>query len=144
MDANTRKAIHEQMELAGKLVDKASELLSKTDTLTREIGDNTIVHKLADYTLREQYAKAMVLLYKERQARLSDMRTAHCPYFLDGRVCTEPAATTATLHTYSEWLSIWQRVYDKVHAYRKNLAIQWCYGRNPTEICTAPIRVEIR
>lgn len=44
-------------------------------------------------------------------------------------------------HTPIEWFHIWLNVYLKVNKYRKNLLMQYSYGRNPSFISATPVVV---
>lgn len=128
------KALDKHLELAGDLLEQASVMKTHIDELEKKFVTAAFESKLAFYAMRERYAKSMLLLFKELTKNTHSTNYAHK---VDGER-VEDIEPMYVWHLPSEWVEIWQRVYDKVHKYYKNIRLQYAYNRNPREIKTSP------
>lgn len=134
------EALDTHLELAGKLLDQASVLKDQVDRFERCKAESDFKHKLAMYELRERYANAMAMA-RLMQAFNNDPYMAEQSLTVGGMPIPDTDRTMSVRHTPMEWYLIWSNVYLKVHKYRKNLLMQYSYGRNPSFISATPVVV---
>lgn len=132
------QALDTHLELAGKLLDQASVLKDQVDRFERSKAESDFKHKLAMYELRERYANAMMAL---TQSYSNNPNMAGRPLTVGAITIPDTDKTMSVRHTPIEWFHIWLNVYLKVNKYRKNLIMQYSYGRNPSFISATPVVV---
>lgn len=130
-------------DLAGTLLDQASILKQKVDSIEYDKAVAELNNKVIRIKARENWANAEVRYYR---ALRMDVCCSRCFYDIKGQIfVTKPLEPTLYKGDYKplippscrhpeDWVRIWSCVAEKLHKYRKNLILQYAYGRNPADI----------
>ena len=139
------EALDTHLELAGKLLDQASILKQKVDSVESNKAVAELNNKVIRIKARENWANAEVRYYRA----LKDNKWCAASFYdIKGQIFTKDLKPTLYKGDYKpnippncrhpeDWVRIWSRVADKLHKYRKNLVLQYAYGRNPSQITTS-------
>jgi len=142
-----QETIKRTFELSSTLLDQASILKQKVDSIEHDKAVAELNNKIIRIKARENWANAEVRYYR---ALKGDQWCAASFYDVRGQVFVEkPLPPTLYKGDYKpnippscrhpeDWVRIWSSVAEKLHKYRKNLVLQYVYGRNPAEICSSP------
>jgi len=91
---------------------------------------NEMNDKIIRIKARENWANAEVRAYR---ALKNNVRTAEMAYDVKGKPVVD-VEVNFVLHNPYGWEHIWERVAEKLHKYRKNLVLQYAYGRSPANV----------
>lgn len=130
--------IDRTFELSSTLLDQASILKQKVDSIEHDKAVAELTNKVIRIKARENWANAEVRAYR---ALKNNVATAGMAYDVIGNLVVDVEGKPVVdvkgkfvLHNPYEWEHIWKRVAEKLHKYRKNLVLQYAYGRNPANI----------
>ena len=138
-----QETIERTFELSSTLLDQASILKQKVDSIEYDKAVAELNNKVIRIKARENWANAEVRYYR---ALRMDVCCSRCFYDIKGQIfVTKPLEPTLYKGDYKplippscrhpeDWVRIWSRVAEKLHKYRKNLILQYAYGRNPADI----------
>jgi len=127
---NFTKVLETHLELAAELLDHASILKQKVDSIESDKAVAELNNKLILIKAREKWANAEVRAYR---ALRNNVKTAEMAYDIQGKPVVD-VVVNFSIHIPADWERIWKQVADKLHKYRKNLVLQYAYGQNPSEI----------
>lgn len=125
-----QETIERTFDLAGTLLDQASILKQKVDSIEYDKAVAELNNKVIRIKARENWANAEVRAYR---ALKNNVATAEMAYDVKGKPVVD-VEVKFVLHNPYDWEHIWSRVAEKLHKYRKNLILQYAYGRNPADI----------
>lgn len=129
-----QKTIDRTFELSSTLLDQASILKQKVDSIEYDKAVAELNNKVIRIKARENWANAEVRAYR---ALKNNVATAGMAYDVKGKPVVD-VEVKFVLHNPYDWERIWKRVAEKLHKYRKNLVLQYAYGRNPAHISGSP------
>lgn len=129
-----QKTIDRTFELSSTLLDQASILKQKVDSIEYDKAVAELNNKVIRIKARENWANAEVRAYR---ALKNNVATAGMAYDVKGKPVVD-VEVKFVLHNPYDWERIWERVAEKLHKYRKNLVLQYAYGRNPAHISGSP------
>lgn len=147
-----QETIEQTLELSGELLEQAGLLRQKVDLIESEKAAAELQNKLVRIKIRENWANAEVRYYR---ALKGDQWCAASFYDVKGQVFEEkPLPPTLYKGDYKpnippscrhpeDWEHIWERAAHRLHKYRKNLALQQFYGRNPKNVAVFSPKVII-
>ena len=127
---NFTKILATHLELAAELLDQASILKQKVDSIESDKAVAELNNKVIRIKARENWANAEARAYR---ALRNNVKTAEMAYDIQGKPVVD-VVVNFSIHIPAGWERIWSRVADKLHKYRKNLVLQYVYGRNPANI----------
>lgn len=138
-----QETIDRTFELSSTLLDQASILKQKVDSIEYDKAVAELNNKVIRIKARENWANAEVRAYR---ALKMDVCCSRCFYDIKGQIfVVKPLEPTLYKGDYKphippscrhpeDWVRIWSRVAEKLHKYRTNLILQYAYGRNPSDI----------
>lgn len=129
-----QETIERTFELSSTLLDQASILKQKVDSIEYDKAVAELTDKVIRLKARENWANAEVRAYR---ALNNNVATAEMTYDVKGKPVVD-VEVKFVLHNPYDWERIWGRVAEKLHKYRKNLVLQYAYGRNPANISGSP------
>ena len=129
-----QETIERTFELSSTLLDQASILKQKVDSIEHDKAVAELTNKVIRIKVRENWASAEVRAYR---ALKNNVATAEMAYDVKGKPVVD-VEVKFVLHNPYDWERIWGRVAEKLHKYRKNLVLQYVYGRNPAHISGSP------
>ena len=129
-----QETIERTFELSSTLLDQASILKQKVDSIESDKAVAELTNKVIRIKARENWANAEVRAYR---ALKNNVATAEMAYDVKGKPVVD-VEVKFVLHNPYDWERIWERVAEKLHKYRKNLVLQYAYGRNPANISGSP------
>lgn len=141
-----QETIERTFELSSTLLDQASILKQKVDSIEYDKAVAELTNKVIRIKARENWANAEARYYRALQ---DNKWCAASFYDIKGQIFTKDLPPTLYKGDYKpnippgcrhpeDWVRIWGRVADKLHKYRKNLVLQYAYGRNPANISGSP------
>lgn len=141
-----QETIERTFELSSTLLDQASILKQKVDSIEYDKAVAELTNKVIRIKARENWANAEARYYRALQ---DNKWCAASFYDIKGQIFTKDLPLTLYKGDYKpnippgcrhpeDWVRIWSRVADKLHKYRKNLVLQYAYGRNPANISGSP------
>lgn len=141
-----QETIERTFELSSTLLDQASILKQKVDSIEYDKAVAELTNKVIRIKARENWANAEARYYL---AVKDNKWCAASFYDIKGQIFTKDLPPTLYKGDYKpnippgcrhpeDWVRIWSRVADKLHKYRKNLVLQYAYGRNPANISGSP------
>lgn len=131
---NFKKTIERTFELSSTLLDQAALLKQTVDSIEHDKAVAELTNKVIRIKARENWANAETRAYR---ALKHNEQTVATMYDIHGTPVVD-VVVNYTLHRPYVWETIWNRVANKLHRYRKNLVLQYAFGRNPAEICGSP------
>ena len=138
-----QETIERTFELSSTLLDQASILKQKVDSIEYDKAVAELTNKVIRLKARENWANAEVRYYRALQ---DNKVCADSFYDIKGQIFVEkPLKPTLYKGDYKpnippncrhpeDWVRLWSLVAKKLHKYRKNLVLQYMYGRNPAHI----------
>ena len=137
-----QETIEQTLELSGELLEQAGILRQKVDLIESEKDAAELQNKLVRIKIRENWANAEVRYYRALQ---DNKWCAASFYDIKGQIFTKDLKPTLYKGDYKpnippncrhpeDWIRLWSLVAEKLHKYRKNLALQQFYGRNPKNV----------
>lgn len=141
-----QETIKQTFELSGELLEQASILKQRVDLVESEKAIAELHNKIIRIKARENWANAEARYYL---AVKDNKWCATSFYDIKGQIFTKDGKPTlykgdskshippGCRHP-EDWVRIWSRVAEKLHKYRKNLVLQYVYGRNPANISGSP------
>lgn len=141
-----QETIKQTFELSGELLEQASILKQRVDLVESEKAIAELHNKIIRIKARENWANAEARYYL---AVKDNKWCAASFYDIKGQIFTKDGKPTLYKGDYKphippgcrhpeDWVRIWSRVAEKLHKYRKNLVLQYVYGRNPANISGSP------
>jgi hypothetical protein len=141
-----QETIERTFELSSTLLDQASILKQKVDSIEYDKAVAELNNKVIRIKARENWANAEARYYL---AVKDNKWCAASFYDIKGQIFTNDRKPTLYKGDYKpnihpgcrhpeDWVRIWSRVAEKLHKYRKNLVLQYMYGRNPSHISGSP------
>lgn len=145
-EINFKKMIDRTFDLAGILLDQASSLKQKVDSIEYDKAVAELNNKVIRIKARENWANAEARYYR---AVKDNKWCAASFYNIKGQIFTKNQEPSLYKGDYKpnippgfrhpeDWVRIWSRVANKLHKYRKSLVLQYAFGRNPAEIGGSP------
>ena len=141
-----QETIEQTLELSGELLEQAGILRQKVDLIESEKNAAELQNKLVRIKIRENWANAEVRYYRA----LQDNKWCAASYYdIKGQIFTKDLPPTLYKGDYKpnippncrhpeDWVRLWSLVAERLHKYRKNLVLQYAYGRNPSHISGSP------
>lgn len=137
-----QETIERTFDLAGTLLDQASILKQKVDSIEHDKAVAELTNKVIRLKARENWANAEVRYYRALQ---DNKWCAASFYDIKGQIFTKDSKPTLYKGDYKpnippncrhpeDWVRLWSLVAKKLHKYRKNLVLQYMYGRNPAHV----------
>lgn len=141
-----QETIERTFELSSTLLDQASILKQKVDSIEYDKAVAELTNKVIRIKARENWANAEARYYLA--VKDNKWCAAHF-YDIKGQIFTDDRKPALYQGDYKpnippgcrhpeDWVRIWSRVAEKLHKYRKNLVLQYAYGRNPANISGSP------
>jgi len=125
-----QETIEQTLALSGELLEQAGILRQKVDLIESEKNAAELQNKLARIKIRENWANAEARYYR---VLADDIYTANAGYDVHGKPVLD-VMNCPNCRTPGDWVRIWSLVAERLHKYRKNLALQQFYGRNPKNV----------
>ena len=146
-----QETIEQTLELSGELLEQAGILRQKVDLIESEKDAAELQNKLVRIKIRENWANAEVRYYRALQ---DNKWCAASFYDIKGQIFTKDSKPTLYKGDYKpnippncrhpeDWVRLWSLVAKKLHKYRKTLALQQFYGRNPKNVAAFSPKVII-
>ena len=137
-----QETIERTFDLSSTLLDQASILKQKVDSIEHDKAVAELTNKVICLKARENWANAEVRYYRALQ---DNKWCAASFYDIKGQIFTKDSKPTLYKGDYKpnippncrhpeDWVRLWSLVAKKLHKYRKNLVLQYMYGRNPAHI----------
>lgn len=141
-----QETIERTFDLSSTLLDQASILKQKVDSIEYDRAVAELTNKIIRLKARENWANAEVRYYRALQ---DNKWCAASFYDIKGQIFTKDIKPTLYKDDYKpnippncrhpeDWVRLWSLVAKKLHKYRKNLVLQYMYGRNPAHISGSP------